>query len=598
MCRRSPLLVVLGAMVFCWGGILGAADAPQGKRNLYFNSSFELGEAGFGCNKILRPDTNPDLRYDRPRIDTSTFVSGRQSMLIPNQFVEETMFYGREVKWELGQEYTFSVWMKTSVEQLPVHVWLCPKTWGGVHGSFTVGPEWKRYSFTFTAPTDRKAEYCHLSVWFAQKSQTSAIPADLWLDDVQLAPGSEAVPYVPGHRIEVSAKAPKLNYLTDGNAEIEIECQAINHSDEPFSGTLTLAIIDDYTNEEVAAPTVEIHLPPGEVQTLACPLRMARYGSYRVEPRLPDTVDFAGNPGYFAVIGRYERGPLDLDRDFCIGINLGGGEVSDARLRPGMQTLGGDVREEYIRLLAEMGCRIIRDHDTCAKAYSWRVVEPEAGHFDFRLADYATNLYLKYGIQPLPVLEATYPLSNEPHRFRFDWLQEKGGTIPKYLACSHIGAKAAGEIIAGPDDPWRRYVHAMAERYRGRITHYEIFNEPNLYISPENYTAYLKSASEELRAADPQCRIVGFCSTGDLAGEGKSAEYLKPCFDLGGLDFADIVSFHPYDSRQLSSGRPADQMIATYRDLVKSYGRDHQLWNTELYYLTDGKSDDPNVHDA
>jgi hypothetical protein len=39
-------------------------------------------------------------------------------------------------------------------------------------------------------------------------------------------------------------------------------------------------------------------------------------------------------------------------------------------------------------------------------------------------------------------------------------------------------------------------------------------------------------------------------------------------------------------------------MIATYRDLVKSYGRDHQLWNTELYYLTDGKSDDPTVHDA
>lgn len=569
-----------------------------GEHNLYFNSGFELGMAGFGCNKHLRPDTNPELHYDKPRIDTSTFVGGKQSLCIPNQFVEETMFYGREVKWELGKEYTFSAYMKCSVEKLPVHLWLCTKTWGGAHHSVVVGPEWKRYSFTFTSPTDRRCEYAHLSVWSAQKGQAEATPADLWLDDLQLAPGAELDGYAAGHRIEVSASAPKLNYLSPDGVMVQVTCSAINNGDEPFSGALTLAVTNDYTNEEVAAPTYQINLPPHEAQALTCPVRISAFGSYRVEPRFADTVDYSGNPGYFAVIGRYERRPLELDRDFCVGINLGSGGESDARIRPGMQTLGGEEREEYVRLLAEMGCRIIRDHDVGGKAYSWPVVEPEEGHFDFQWADRATDLYLRYGIQPLPVLQGAFPLAEGPNRHKLGWLEEKGETIPKYLDCNHAAAKSGGNIVRGPMEAWRRYVRAVAERFRGRITHYEVFNEPNLYISPENYMRYLKSASEELRAADPDYKIIGFCSTGDLAGEGKSAEYLKPCFDLGGLEDADIVSFHPYDSRQLSSGRPADTMIATYRDLVKSYGRGNPLWNTELYYLSDGKSDDPNAYDA
>lgn len=610
MYRHLCTMVIVAGIAF--GASSGAAadratgippsptQRAAGKRNLYFNSSFELGDAGFGCNKFLRPDTNPELRYEKPHIDTTTSVSGRQSLCVPNPFVEETMFYGREVKWELGKQYTFSAWMKSSAERLPIHVWLCTKTWGGAHGGFTVGRAWKRYSFTFTAPTDRRCEYCHMSIWFAQKGRTDTPPADLWLDDLQLAPGKELGPYAPGHRIEVSARAPKINYPTGDAATLDVECMAINHGDQSFRGTITLAVIDDYTKQQAAAPTVEVNLPPHEKQALTCPLRIAKYGSYRVEPRMADTVDFAGNPGYFAVIGRYETRPLDLDRDFCIGVNLGGGGSSDARIRPGWQTLGGDVREEFIKLLAQMGCRIIRDHDTCGKAFSWRVVEPEEGRFDFQWADRATDLYLKYGIQPLPVLQGTYSLRKGAHRHPFKWLREKGKTIPTYLACNHTGARAKGEIVVGPEDLWRRYVRAVAERYRGRISHYEIFNEPNLYISPENYMTYLKSASEELRAADPQCKVVGFCSTGDLAGEGKSAEYLKPCFDLGGLDDADIVSFHPYDSRQLSSRRPADQMIVTYRALVKSYGRDNPLWNTELYYLSDGKGQKelPNAYDA
>ena len=598
--QRLRSLFLLLALAASWPAIAqNAADQapPPAVTNLIFNASFELGDAGFGCMKFLRPDTNPELRYDRPVIDATTAASGKQSMRIPNGFVEETMFYGREFPWEPGADYTFSAWMKSTVDAHPVHIWLCTATWAGAHGNFTVGTEWTRYSFTFTAPAGRNNNIAHLSVWLALKNMTNCPAADLWVDDIQLNPGKEATPFAHGHAIDMAVSAPKLIEKTGDTVEVDLQCDLINYTAEPYSGTLTLAVVDDYSKKEVAAPTRPVTITPGEPLRVSCPVAIARYGSYRVQPRLSGPASANCHEGYFAVIGHYQSRPIDLDQDFCVGINLAGGIGSDARVRYGWQTLGGDVREEYVKLLAKMGCRIIRDHDICAKAFGWHINEPEEGRFDFTWADRITDLYLKYGIHPLPVLHGIHRPSSQPHRMGFKMLEEIGERKPVFLDNNHQSNAFAGDLLLGPDPLWRRYVRTVAERYRGRISHYEIFNEPNLYISPADYMRFLKSASEELRRADPTCKVIGFCSTGDLAGAGKSADYLKPCFEQGGLDLADIVSFHPYDSRQLSSKNPADQMIDTYRALIREHGRDNPLWNTELYYLTDGKSDNPNIDD-
>ena len=96
----------------------------------------------------------------------------------------------------------------------------------------------------------------------------------------------------------------------------------------------------------------------------------------------------------------------------------------------------------------------------------------------------------------------------------------------------------------------------------------------------------LKVAHEEIKRADSAARVIGFCSTGDLGGV--LSEYLERCFKLGGLDYADIVSFHPYSAQNLGSVNAADRQIADLRRLIKNYAGDREkpLWNTELYYLT------------
>ena len=63
---------------------------------------------------------------------------------------------------------------------------------------------------------------------------------------------------------------------------------------------------------------------------------------------------------------------------------------------------------------------------------------------------------------------------------------------------------------------------------------------------------------------------------------------MDKCAELGGLNYVDAVSFHPYRGRELGALRPADQYIADLREEMKGYGKpDMPLWNTELYYLID-----------
>ena len=61
-------------------------------------------------------------------------------------------------------------------------------------------------------------------------------------------------------------------------------------------------------------------------------------------------------------------------------------------------------------------------------------------------------------------------------------------------------------------EDWRRYVRKVGERYKGRIRHYEIWNEPNL---PPRFTGSISKVVELtcdaykiLKSIDPQIQVV------------------------------------------------------------------------------------------
>lgn len=583
MMRALPLLMIVPVMA---GGIaLGGERTPpsEATQNLFFNSGFELGDIGYGIKRFLRLKTNPELTYGEPVVDTETFVSGRQSMRIPNPFAEELELLSREVRLRPGAGYTFSAWMKCDVGRLPVLIWLRTNDWRGPIKTFQVGNGWKRHSLSFKADPDKHREYYHLSVWFGRSKDTP--PATLWLDDLQLNPGGLR-PYHSGSELEVALKTPCLYVSRDGTASARIDCEAINYSDHPVKAGVTLNAMDEYRNAQVASQSFGLSLPPGGRQCFERTVQVGKYGTYRVTPKIDSAVPHSAYPAYFAVVGEYKRRPIDLDNEFCIGVNFAGGPCTDARVKSGLQSWGHSP-EKHAELLSLSGCRLVRDWGCADPAFAWRMVEPEEGKWDYRWPDKAVDLYSRHGIRIMPVLGGSdFSYNSAPH--------SKGGW-PKWVRdrsqrrLSLRGYRLKNPLNLPPLELWRTYIRHVGERYKGRISHYEIVNEPNLYLTPEEYRDYLKAASEELRAADPDCKVVGFCVTGDLEGEGKTREFLEPAFADGGLAAAHIVSFHPYDSRQLSSANAADTQIELYRQLLhENEAADKPLWNTELYYLYDG----------
>ena len=145
-------------------------------------------------------------------------------------------------------------------------------------------------------------------------------------------------------------------------------------------------------------------------------------------------------------------------------------------------------------------------------------------------------------------------------------------------------AKSESKAVV-PFESWSKYIKVCVERYKGKITHWEIMNEPNLIISAEQYIPYLKVAYETIKSVDPSAKVVGFCSTGDMGGG--IIKFLRKCFELGGLNYCDIVSFHSYSAAlDWSSPVSAEKMITEIKSLMKEYNADtKELWHTELFIL-------------
>src|SRR5205085_6870107 len=86
----------------------------------------------------------------------------------------------------------------------------------------------------------------------------------------------------------------------------------------------------------------------------------------------------------------------------------------------------------------------------------------------------------------------------------------------------------------------------VALRYRGRITHYEIWNEPNLPRffsgSAEEMLSLAREAHDILKQVDPANVVVSPSATSGEAGLAWLEAYLR----AGGGAACDIVGFHFY----------------------------------------------------
>jgi hypothetical protein len=152
--------------------------------------------------------------------------------------------------------------------------------------------------------------------------------------------------------------------------------------------------------------------------------------------------------------------------------------------------------------------------------FEWDVVESTDNTFSFTAYDAVLNAYQEHNIEMLGLL--TYSA---------DW------------ASSNPGSPFA-EFFMPDEEAWRDYVRTVTSHYAGEVPAWEIWNEPNhasFWRSDiQEYATLVNSASEEIRAVDPDARIV----LGGLSGT--DTDYLARLLPLLDDHAIDIVAVHPY----------------------------------------------------
>lgn len=154
--------------------------------------------------------------------------------------------------------------------------------------------------------------------------------------------------------------------------------------------------------------------------------------------------------------------------------------------------------------------------------------------------------------------------------------------------------------LAPPDDlqDFVNFAVAVAERYKGRVYHYQIWNEPNIHpewgnqaVNPEGYTEMLCRTYAALKAVDPEIVVI----TAALAPTVSLTEdnlndfiFLQRMYDAGAGDCFDVLSAQGYG---LFSGptdrrmRPTTVNVGRHiyiRDIMIANGDAHKpIWISE-----------------
>lgn len=214
---------------------------------------------------------------------------------------------------------------------------------------------------------------------------------------------------------------------------------------------------------------------------------------------------------------------------------------------------------DNIQMAASAGVDMIRD-----EVY-WRIVEKTKGEFVFpQLFDDYINEAIGRGM--LVLLELNF--GNEHY----------GGGAPE----------TPGQLEA-----WGRYVEAVVRRYHDRVKHWEIWNEfdggmglredQRQWSQEEKaqyYVPLLKTAYNIIKDIDPGATVIG-CVTAGIR-----LEFIDTVFALGGGDYMDAVSVHPYCHPASPEAGDLLGRLDELRALLASHNCNHPIWITEIGWPT------------
>ncbi|MDR2850105.1 MAG: beta-galactosidase [Verrucomicrobiota bacterium] len=328
------------------------------------------------------------------------------------------------------------------------------------------------------------------------------------------------------------AKRLALRTRLEGTPPRAVVGELRNLDDAAHGGRLTVAL-NTWEGETLETLATNLPaLPPGETCRFSLPL-----------PALP-AKNFIEGASAFAADGG------GLTAEWTAAWTAGLDDAGDAGLRPdlpwgmGVYLYRNGWNEEGYRnmdrvasLAQAAGVKWTREE------FQWHRMEPKRGQYDFAFYDRLVETAQRHGLSVYALVGYWTPWTKA--------YEEEG--FADYCT----------------------FLRALVRRYKDRIKHWEIYNEPNIFFwsgPRERYPRLLKLAYDAVKAEDPEAQVLG-CST-----SGIDRPFIQMCLDAQAP--FDALTIHPYRGA-LHEGTFMDELAA-----VRQQVGGRPVWITEMGWPT------------
>jgi hypothetical protein len=235
--------------------------------------------------------------------------------------------------------------------------------------------------------------------------------------------------------------------------------------------------------------------------------------------------------------------------------------------------------QRTLQMVREMGSPWIVEY------FPWPYIEPEEGRFNWGHSDAVIEHAENQGLTVIA---------------RLGWVPGWARPKPSEQETTHT------YLDAEHYTDFANFVTAFVARYRGRVDHIIVWNEPNLSfewgyrpVDPEGYATMLRMVYSRAHAADPDVIVLAGALAPTLEPEGSAAglndvAYLERMYQAGAADCFDALAVHAYGLTFPPDELPAPDVINFRRvELLRETMVAHGDGGKQIYVTEAGWNDHP-----
>ena len=448
-----------------------------------------------------------------------------------------------KVELETPETYALSAYVKSSSDNpAKVALWIYNGKEGGDYRqpeSVEVGIEWQRISYAFNLNEGGTDFFPGI---FAPEGSVA-------IDKVQLEKG-ELTDYKLNKNTIINLRTGKFANVFFDDEDITIDLTIENGMLDSSKGSYEV-YVTDYNSNIIYDDYQSYDLEPSEFARRGIKLGTNNKGHFRVNAVLKDSQGKVID-NYVINVARIERIYEDAFRQSSnFGIHTN---------QFGYFNLEPDLINQRYEIMRESGAKWTRIF------LYWGVVEPVQGEYDWETYDLLMDSAQKNKMHVL--------LSSADINF------------PSWSASKN-------------SQEYDEFINEVIKRYSGKITAFEIENEPYLAgkeVSFNSYEDYLNFYSELhnrisgiIRSVAPDMKIVA-----NVGGPGENVDYFEELSRRGLLNNIDAVSLHLYPKPEsIAEMNGYEKRISDTLNILSSNGGNRiEIWQSEASRFSDDL--DPN----